>query len=37
MIERWDRLIERNRHDWIGMRRVCLVATTELEAGSRQA
>jgi hypothetical protein len=30
--ERWDRLLEHNRHDCAGMRRVCLVATRELEA-----
>jgi hypothetical protein len=30
--ERWDRLLEHNRHDCAGMRRVCLVATHELEA-----
>lgn len=30
--ERWDRLLEHNRHDCAGMRRVCLVATRALEA-----
>jgi hypothetical protein len=29
---RWERLVEHNRHDCAGMRRVCLQATTELEA-----
>ena len=29
---RWDRLVEHNRHDCAGMRRVCLLATQELEA-----
>jgi hypothetical protein len=29
---RWERLVERNRHDCAGMRRVCLLATSELEA-----
>lgn len=28
---RWDRLLEHNRHDCAGMRRVCLVATRELD------
>jgi hypothetical protein len=27
--ERWRRLIEHNRHDCIGMRRVCLAATKD--------
>ena len=30
--ERWGHLIEKNRHDCAGMRRVCLVAARELEA-----
>jgi hypothetical protein len=30
--ERWDHLVEHNRHDCAGMRRVCLRATRELEA-----
>lgn len=29
--ERWGRLVEHNRHDCAGMRRVCLLATRELE------
>lgn len=29
---RWERLVEHNRHDCAGMRRVCLRATQELEA-----
>lgn len=29
---RWERLVEHNRHDCAGMRRVCLLATQELEA-----
>jgi hypothetical protein len=29
---RWERLVEHNRHDCTGMRRVCLMATRELEA-----
>jgi hypothetical protein len=32
--ERWDRLVEHNRHDCAGMRRVCLRATKELEAAA---
>jgi hypothetical protein len=31
---RWDRLIEHNRHDCAGMRRVCLLATQELEVAA---
>ena len=31
-VERWDRLLEHNRHDCAGMRRVCLRATRELDA-----
>lgn len=30
--ERWDRLLEHNRHDCAGMRLVCLRATRELDA-----
>lgn len=30
--DRWDHLLEHNRHDCAGMRRVCLRATKELEA-----
>jgi hypothetical protein len=30
--ERWRRVNEHNRHDCIGMRRICLLATRELEA-----
>ena len=30
--DRWRRLIEHNRHDCIGMRKICLRATRELEA-----
>lgn len=29
---RWERLVEHNRHDCVGMRKVCLLATQELEA-----
>lgn len=29
---RWERLVEHNRYDCAGMRRVCLLATQELEA-----
>jgi hypothetical protein len=29
---RWERLVEHNRYDCAGMRRVCLLATEELEA-----
>jgi hypothetical protein len=29
---RWERLIEHNRHDCAGMRRLCLMGTQELEA-----
>lgn len=29
---RWERLVEHNRYDCAGMRRVCLMATQELEA-----
>jgi hypothetical protein len=31
-VERWDRLIEHNRHDCIGMRQLCLIATKEIDA-----
>jgi hypothetical protein len=31
-VERWDRLVEHNRRDCDGMRDVCLLATTELDA-----
>jgi hypothetical protein len=31
--ERWRRLVEHNRHDCIGMRRLTLVATAALESG----
>lgn len=31
-VERWERLIEHNRHDCIGMRKVCLTATAEMDA-----
>lgn len=30
--ERWVRLVEHNRHDCVGMRRVCLQAMREIEA-----
>jgi hypothetical protein len=34
--QRWDELLEHNRHDCAGMRAVCLLATRELdEAGGR--
>jgi hypothetical protein len=29
--ERWDRLLEHNRHDCVGMRRVCISAARELD------
>ena len=32
---RWKRLVEHNRHDCAGMRRVCIRATTELDAETR--
>jgi hypothetical protein len=32
---RWKRLVEHNRHDCAGMRRVCVRATMELEAMAR--
>lgn len=32
---RWNRLVEHNRHDCAGMRRVCIRATTELDATIR--
>jgi hypothetical protein len=32
---RWKRLVEHNRHDCAGMRRVCIRATTELDATTR--
>ena len=32
--ERWDHLLEHNRHDCAGMRRVCLRAARELEAAA---
>jgi len=32
--ERWERLVEHNRHDCAGMRQVCLRATKELEAAT---
>jgi hypothetical protein len=32
---RWKRLVEHNRHDCAGMRRVCMRATTELDATTR--
>ena len=32
--ERWRRLVEHNRHDCIGMRRLCIEATRELETTS---
>ena len=31
-LARWDRLIEHNWHDCVGMRRVCVEATREIEA-----
>lgn len=31
-VERWERVIEHNRHDCIGMRQLCLVATDEMDA-----
>jgi hypothetical protein len=31
--ERWRRLVEHNRHDCIGMRRLCIRATRELDEG----
>ena len=31
--ERWRRLVEHNRHDCIGMRRLCVRATRELDQG----
>ena len=31
---RWSRLLEHNRHDCVGMRRVCLRATREIEMTS---
>ena len=30
--DRWDRLVEHNWHDCVGMRQICIVATRELEA-----
>ena len=33
-LERWDRLVEHNRFDCVGMRRVCLRATRELDAAA---
>jgi hypothetical protein len=30
--ERWERLLDHNRHDCAGMREVCVIATRELEA-----
>jgi hypothetical protein len=35
--ERWDHLIEHNRHDCAGMRRVCLRATGNLDAAAGPA
>ena len=32
---RWERLVEHNRHDCAGMRRVCIRATTEMDAAAR--
>ena len=32
---RWKRLVEHNRHDCAGMRRVCIRATPELDATTR--
>lgn len=32
---RWRRLVEHNRHDCAGMRRVCIRATRELDAAAR--
>ena len=32
--ERWEHLVEHNRHDCAGMRQVCLRATKELEAAA---
>jgi hypothetical protein len=31
-LARWDRLLEHNRHDCAGLRRVCLLATREIDA-----
>jgi hypothetical protein len=31
--ERWRRLVEHNRHDCVGMRRLCIRATRELDQG----
>ena len=36
-LARWDRLIEHNWHDCVGMREVCIRATRELEALARSA
>jgi hypothetical protein len=35
--ERWRRLLEHNRHDCIGMRRLCIRATRELKDGNSGA
>jgi hypothetical protein len=35
--ERWRRLLEHNRHDCIGMRRLCIQATRELKDGKSWA
>jgi hypothetical protein len=36
-LARWRRLVEHNRHDCAGMRRVCILATKELDATARPA
>jgi hypothetical protein len=33
--QRWEQLVEHNRHDCMGMKEVCLVATRELESAAQ--